>query len=458
MQTKQADVTIIGAGLTGLTTAFYLSRAGLKTLVVEKAPRTGGVINTEKKQGFVFETGPNTGVIATPELVELFDILKDNIQVEIANPKARFRWIWKNRTWHTLPSGPISAIKTPLFTGRDKWRILAEPLRKKGTDKNETVAAMVRRRLGESYLQYAVDPFISGIYAGNPEQLVTRFALPKLFQLEQKYGSFIGGSFKNRKKTKTPLEKRVSREIFSIHGGLSNLTHALTLRTGTDNIFTHCTNVKITAQQNSYNTTFTNQQDQQYTISSPIVVSTIGGTGLSGLLPFINDNQMKQLSNTRYAKVVQVVACYKNWEGIPVNAFGGLMPSTEKRNCLGILFTSSIFKQRAPENGAILSVFMGGIRHPEIFQMNDYDLEQLALNEINTTLKSSTTPDIIEIHRYAHAIPQYDINTEIRLQAIQQVQQQHPGLYIAGNLRDGIGMADRVKQGTLIAREILHEK
>ena len=189
-------VIIIGAGLTGLVTAHYLIKNGISVTLVEKNSRPGGVIQSIKEQGFTIESGPNTGVVSHPEIVELFEDLAGSCKMAIANPEAKKRLIWKDGKWHALPSGLIDGIRTPLFTFGDKLRILGEPFRKRGTNPDESVAGLVLRRLGKSFLDYAVDPFISGIYAGDPGTLITRFALPKLYNLEQKYGSFIGGSIK----------------------------------------------------------------------------------------------------------------------------------------------------------------------------------------------------------------------------------------------------------------------
>ena len=165
-------VAVIGAGLTGLTTAFYLRKSGIVFRVFEKSPRAGGVIETIKKDDFIYENGPSTGVLGQPEAASLIEELGDACKLEIANADAKFRWIWKGNQWHAIPSGLIGGITTPLFSWYDKFRILGEPFRKPGTDPNESLAALVRRRMGESFLKYAVDPFILGVYSGDPEKLV----------------------------------------------------------------------------------------------------------------------------------------------------------------------------------------------------------------------------------------------------------------------------------------------
>jgi len=238
-------VAVIGAGLTGLTTAYYLHKKGIDVTVFDKADRAGGVIQTYQEDGFIYENGPSTGVLGTPEAAELIEELSDLCQLEIADEDAKFRWIWKAGRWVALPSGLMGGITTPLFTFADKLRLLGEPFRKAGTDPNETLADLVRRRMGKSFLKYAVDPFILGIYSGDPARLVTKYALPKLYNLEQKYGSFIGGAMKKAKEPKSDRDKKATREVFSMSGGLSNLIDALVKKIGLKRVVLDAQNIVV---------------------------------------------------------------------------------------------------------------------------------------------------------------------------------------------------------------------
>lgn len=456
MTKKDTDIIIVGAGLTGLTLAYYLRKAGKNVLMLEKNHYTGGVIQTIQQNGFTFESGPNTGVIATPELVELFENLGSKIEIETPQNHSKSRWIWKSNRWHALPSGLQSAIATPLFSFFDKIRILGEPFRKKGTNPNETIANLVKRRMGKSYLTYAVDPFISGIYAGDPEHLVTRFALPKLHALEQNYGSFIKGAIKKSKLPKSELEKKTTREVFSVKGGLSHLINALTNEIGTESIITGIESLQIQHSKNGFQCRF-KKDGQIETLTGLKVITTVDGHTLEDLLPFVEKKLLDKISCLNYAKVIQAVACYSNWKGIQLNAFGGLVPSAEKRDVLGILFPSALFENRAPENGAILSVFIGGIKKPDFFRKTDAEIESIVLKEVKEMMRCEEKPDLLRIYRYRKAIPQYELSTEKRLDAINSIEQKYKGLILAGNIRDGIGMADRVKQARNIANQIISE-
>jgi oxygen-dependent protoporphyrinogen oxidase len=456
-ESSKTEVVIIGAGLTGLTMAFYLKKAGINFKIIEKTGKTGGVIQTVTEQGFVYETGPNTGVVSHPEMAELFEDLAGKCELETADPNAKRRLVWKNGRWHALPSGLWSAVTTPLFSWYDKFRILGEPWRPKGTDPNEKLAHLVRRRLGESYLDYAVDPFVSGIYAGNPEELVTRFALPKLYALEQEYGSFVRGTIKKAKLPKEERSKKATREVFSAKGGLSRLTQALTESVGAENIVLHAEDIQVKPTEGGFNLQVTTPE-QMLLINTKKLVTTCGGYAIQELLPFLEKEEATPFNELKYAAVTQVLLGFKRWKGMSLQAFGGLVPGIENKNILGVLFTSSFFEGRAPKNGALLSIFMGGTKRPDIAAMNNGEIETLLNKELPRMLSDrSLSPDMIRICRYPKAIPQYTESTGKRYEMIEKLQQKYPGLILAGNIRDGIGMADRVKQGRTIAEELISQ-
>lgn len=453
MTSSNPDVVIIGAGLTGLTMGFYLKKAGINFVIVDKSAKTGGVIQTIREKGFVYETGPNTGVVSNPEMAELFEDLAGKCELETANPAAKRRLIWKNNQWNALPSGLWSAITTPLFTWGDKFRILGEPWRAKGTNPNETLSELVKRRLGNSFLDYAIDPFISGIYAGNPAELVPKYALPKLWNLEQEYGSFIRGSIKKAKLPKTDRDKKATKEVFSAKGGLGNLVRALTEAIG-DEYFLLSAETMVQFSGNGFQLQVTTPE-QLLNLEPKYLVTTCGGYALNDLLPFLNDEEIAPFNRLKYAAVTQVLLGFEKWKGISLNAFGGLVPGKENKNILGALFTSSFFEGRAPQGGALLSVFMGGTKRPDIAHMDNDEIEALVRKDMPRMMSCrSFNPDMMRIHRYPKAIPQYTETSAQRFEMIERLQHNYPGLILAGNIRDGIGMADRVKQGRTIAEEL----
>ena len=135
------------------------------------------MIRSVSENGFLYEEGPNSGVIANAEVLHLFEALGTECEMEVAGGTVKKRYVLKDDKWEALPGGLKAAVTTPLFTLKDKFRILLEPFRPKGKDPHETLAGLVRRRLGKSFLNYAIDPFIIGVYAGDPGRLVPKYAL-----------------------------------------------------------------------------------------------------------------------------------------------------------------------------------------------------------------------------------------------------------------------------------------
>lgn len=453
---EQADVCVIGAGITGLTTAFYLTKYGKRVCVIETADRIGGQICTHKVDGFIIESGPNTGSIACPEVVELFQDLGKSSLLQTACSASKHRWIWKGNKFYNLPEGLFSALSTPLFTWYDKFRILGEPFRKKGTNADETVGALVVRRLGKSYLKYAVDPFISGVYAGDPMKLVTRYALPKLYQLEYNYGSFICGAIAKAKQSKTDRDKLATKEVFSAHGGLEQLVKALGDKIGVENIVLGAHETEIHPYENGYQVSYKNKDNESCTIDCKKVITTCGAYALPKLLPFVSKELMNNISSLFYAPIVQVGVGIKDTKGVDFKAFGGLVPSCEHKDVLGILLPSACFTGRSPQKGITLSFFIGGVRHQDFINKTDEELMHIVDEALHHMLKlpASVKPDVIRIFRHQCAIPQYEITSGARFSAIEKVQQQYSGLILAGNLRDGIGMAHRIKQAVDVAKSL----
>ncbi len=444
-------VAVIGAGLSGLTTAYYLRKKGINVQVFEKAGRIGGVIETREEDGFLYENGPSTGVLGQPEAAALIEELGEACQLEIADEDAKYRWIWKGDRWHALPSGLWGGITTPLFSWYDKFRILGEPFRKPGTNPDESLADLVLRRMGKSFLKYAIDPFILGVYSGDPKKLIVRYALPKLYSLEQNYGSFIGGAIKKSKEPKTDWDKKATKEVFSLRGGLKSLVNALSEQIGSERFHLNQTNLKVEYSGEKYQIA-----DDAGTISEfDQVISTVGGYALRQLFPFFPAADLAKIEAMKYARVVQVSVGFKKWEGMPIKAFGGLIPFHENRDILGVLFLSSFLKSRAPEGGALLSTFLGGVRKPEMVDLPDDEIKSIVERELKSMLGlTKWQPDLLVVNRYQHAIPQYGIESAGRLQAIADLEADFPGLFLGGNIRDGIGMADRIKQGRNLAESV----
>jgi len=192
-------------------------------------------------------------------------------------------------------------------------------------------------------------------------------------------------------------------------------------------------------------------------IKAKKVITTIGAYSLEPTLPFVKPSTMKKLNSLLYTKVIELSIGFNHWQGIELDGFGGLIPSLENRNLLGILYMSTLFKNRAPEGGALLSIFMGGVRRQDLLHLSDSEIRNIVEKECMELLKlNDFKPDLFKITRHNWAIPQYGIESGERFEVIKQLEEQYPGLQIGGNLRNGIGMADRIRQGKELAIRALN--
>ncbi|UCH84830.1 MAG: protoporphyrinogen oxidase, partial [Candidatus Latescibacterota bacterium] len=225
----RVDIVIIGAGISGLATAHFLMQHGFETVVLEKNQHAGGTIRTEKVDGFIVEHGPNSALDTTPLFHEVFEAVGVQNSLEYANEKSKNRYIVRNGRLNNLPMNPIAFLRTPLFSMSSKLRLMKEPfVRPSDPDTDETLADFVRRRLGGEFLDYAVNPFVAGVYAGDPEQLSLSNSFPKLRALEQDYGSLIKGAIKGarERKRRGSASKQTAR-MFSFRSGMCEMTNAL---------------------------------------------------------------------------------------------------------------------------------------------------------------------------------------------------------------------------------------
>ncbi|MCZ7615365.1 MAG: protoporphyrinogen oxidase [Ignavibacteriaceae bacterium] len=196
-------IVIIGAGISGLTTAYLLFKEGYDVIVLEQKDKVGGSIETVSADGFLFDRGPNSGLETTPLIQQLVKDLNLEDQFVYANREGNKRYILRNGQLHALPMSPPAFFKTELFSGKAKLRLFAEPFIGRSKDGYyQSIAEFVTRRLGKEFLDYAINPFVAGVYAGRPEDLSVKSAFPKLYALEEEYGGLIMGTIKSIRKRK----------------------------------------------------------------------------------------------------------------------------------------------------------------------------------------------------------------------------------------------------------------
>ena len=179
-------IVVLGAGISGLTTAYLLYKKGADVVVLEKKKEAGGSMESVRENGCLFDRGPNSALETTPLIAQLVEELNLKDQLLYASKEANKRYILRNNNLYPLPMSPLAFIKTKLFSTGAKLRLLAEPFIGRSEDGYyQSIAEFVERRLGREFLDYAINPFVAGVYAGNPEELSVKSAFPKLYALEE---------------------------------------------------------------------------------------------------------------------------------------------------------------------------------------------------------------------------------------------------------------------------------
>ncbi|MFN2501227.1 MAG: protoporphyrinogen oxidase [Pyrinomonadaceae bacterium] len=441
-------VCIIGGGISGLCVAYRLNKAGVDVGVLEKNSEVGGNIHTSRDAGFLYEHGPNS-TLTTRELLDLIDQLGLTSQIALAKPAAKKRFIIKKGKLTALPSAPVGLLNTRAFTRRSVLGLLKEPFTKRGSRDNESVADFFTRRLGPEIVNYAVDPFISGIYAGDPQKLAVEFALPKLYRFESEHGSILKGAFKSRKNGKQKLPKGTPRSL-SFVGGMQTLTNSLQeeLR---GKITTNCGETKVESDRLGVNV-IVNGCTERFDC---LVISTPAYIAAEFLRP-ISGEVSAALDSVFYPPVSVVYLGFKATDVLVApNGFGFLAPHLEKRPVLGSLFTSSVFEGRAPEGHHLFTTFIGGSRDPELAGLDEEQLTDIALDELRSLMGVRGIPVFKAVKKWKKAIPQYNIGYGRVLDAIKVFRQNHPHIFLCSNYLNGISVSDCIKNAAETAAEVI---
>jgi oxygen-dependent protoporphyrinogen oxidase len=436
------DVLVIGAGISGLTTAFHLARSGLRVAVLEASSRVGGSLETRTAGPWRFETGPNTVLENHESVTRLLREAGLEGEKVTASPSAKQRFLWKGGRLHALPTGPLGFLRTPLFPASAKLRLLREPWIAKG-DPEETVAAFVRRRLGQAFLDYAVGPFVSGVYAGDPERLSVRHAVPKIAALEREHGSLIRGAL-GRRKGPAP-----GGAMISFREGLEQLPRTLARAIGDVRTGVACQ--RIVRAGDGF---------RAETGAGPVearrIVLAVPADAAARLLADATGGRSSGFAEIPYAAVALVSTGWRRADiAHPLGGFGFLAPRKEGLHVLGVLFPSEIFPDRAPAGHTVLTAFVGGRTEPEAAAWDDERLLAEVLGELRRTVGTSGEPVIREIRRWPRAIPQYEVGHGRFLDLAAEIESSLPGLRIGGNFLRGVSVPDCIKNATALAEEIL---
>ncbi|WP_457600404.1 protoporphyrinogen oxidase [Hydrogenivirga sp.] len=418
------DIVVIGSGISGLSTAYRLKKQGYDVVVYEKDDEIGGNIKTLSESGYTFELGPQT-VLADEEVLSFFREV--GLEPITASPSSKNRFIYKKGRLIPLPMSPLSFIFSPLLSLSAKLRVLREPWAPPPLKGEESVADFVRRRLGKEFLDYVVAPFISGVYAGNPEELSVKFATRRVYQLEQEFGSLIKGAMK--KKSLGPKGGLVSFE-----GGLKSLINKLAegLEIKKENVV-----LRIRRKEDRFvlDTREGKVETRALVVSSPAYTA-------SYLLKDLSWSASLEFDKIDYVPVVVVNVGVK--AGSIPEGFGVLVPRKEGKRILGVIFSSKLFPGKAPEGRDLLTIYLGGATDRQVIELSEEAITELVRKELSELFGVGDF-EFVHVKKWKRAIPQYTLGYGKYLDLAKEMEDIHRGLFLTGNYLSGISVADCIR-------------
>lgn len=455
-----ASIGIVGAGITGLTCAYRLKEQGFDVHLYEASARPGGPIDTGVHEGFLVEYGPHTILDRTPALRELIESLGLESKRRDASSASKRRYIVRDGQVVALPSSLKEALTTSALSPAAKLRVFSEPFiaPHEGPD-DESLASFVSRRLGQEVVDYLVDPFVGGTYAGDPAKLSAAASFPTLHRLESKHGSIFSGLFAKLLEAFEPgEEKREKRKtsLVSFDGGLADLVSALGDELE-DQIHLETRVTKVHREANGWKVIYKKGRGNARRMHDAVVF-TLPADRFAALELRDAAGQVCDLSpfaSVPYAPISLVYLGYRRRDvEHPLDGLGMLVPGVENFHILGTLFISSMFPARAPKDHVSLATFIGGARHPHLCDENDETLFEIARMDLHRLLGVRGEPVFKKLIRYPRAIPQYNVGHGHFVEAAEAIESQNPGLYITGNWKDGIAVPALVEAADILAKTI----
>ncbi len=441
---------MVGGGISGLVCAHALRKSGIDTQLVEASTRPGGVINSVTRDGFLLELGPQSfsGTAAIREICADLGISNELLQ---APPHAP-RYVLIDGQLQPAPLSPPAFFLSSMINGSTKWALLRDIFGKSiPPDADESVAAFIRRKFSPQLLDRLVGPFVSGVYAGDPERLSVRSAFPTLYEAEKAAGSIVRGMLRLAKSKKGPRERPT---LQTFREGNETLVRALANKLGPA-LLTETKVAEISRQNDgSFALRLENRIGGESVSTKSLILAT--PTDITGsLLAQLDSSFESPLSSIEYAAVAVVSLGYRHQDvGHSLNGFGFLVPRSSGLRVLGSVWNSSLFPGRTPEGHALLTSFVGGATDPAATKLKAEELASLVHREISPVLSMKSEPAFSNVTIWQRALPQYNLGHSDRLAAVARSCSRFPGLWLTGNYLQGPAIGSCVDQALAVAEEV----
>jgi oxygen-dependent protoporphyrinogen oxidase len=455
-------VAIIGGGISGLAAAFELEerrRAGvqLEYTLYESSLRLGGVLHTEKIDGCVIEAGPDSFVTEKPWAADLCRTLGIGDQLIGSNDADRKTYILTGGRLVEMPDGLMFMVPTkilptglsPLFSWKTKLRMTRELFHPpRAVDRDESVADFVERHYGREMVDRLADPLLSGVYGGESATLSVRAVLPRFAEMERTHGSLGRAMLAARKKMGKGPRKPAPPLFTTLKDGMQHLAESVTTRLTADSLLTNATVQAIQPEAGGWVVSAGMQSDH-----FDAVVIALPGLAAANVLRLTSGLLAHELAAVQYSSSITVGIGYdREVRHCLPPGFGFLVPRSEGKRLLAATFVHNKFPHRAPEDRALLRCFFAGVNAENVWPLSDDQIVGIVRNELLQIIGLRAEPLFSRVYKWKSAMAQYSVGHLERLERIERLRQQLPGLTLAGNAYRGIGVPDCVRSGREAAK------
>ncbi|MEM9983498.1 MAG: protoporphyrinogen oxidase [Bacteroidota bacterium] len=440
---KTYEVVILGAGLTGLSASFQLKKQGISHVILEAQAQAGGVLQSQSIQGYTLDHGANSMAL-NPQLEEMIRALK--LEDHLLKPQgaAAKRLILRKGRLHEVNGSPLGLLKTSLISGWGKLRLLSEPFRKAQSRPRESVESFFTRRLGREAYQYLAEPILTGIYAGDGQDLLIEAILPKLKRWEQEHGSLFTGMRKSAKASKAQKGSgngagRGGRVIASFQGGMGQFIQALADYLS-EELRLNQRLIRLRKGEQGFELSL----EQGEKIQAKQVIWTLPSNQIDALeLP-----ELAPLPSLTYPPMMMVYLGYEQASvPRPLDSFGFLAPRVEQEPFLGCIWNSAIFSGKAPEGEVLFTLLIGGAHHLGKSESEFAEMASSAQRRFEWLMGIQEEPVLTQSYFWPQSIPQFNGAQLDLKETIAEISESYPGLHFAGNWLRGVSVGDCAKAG-----------
>jgi len=468
MQEVNFNVAVVGGGLAGLAAAHRVHelRPDAAISLYEAGNRTGGVIDTTSREGFLIERAADMFTTRDPYATGLCDRIGFTSQLIGAEEEHRQAFLIHCGKLTPIPAGfslmaphrfwPM--LTTPLLSWRGKLRLGWEyftPASRQQQD--ESLASFARRRLGREAYERIVQPLVGGIYTADPEQLSMDATMRQFVEMERKHGGIIRGVLRRPAAQKTN-DKKASGARYNIFRaprlGMKQLTQAIASRLPQGCIEL---NTPVAAIARTNDTWQVTTAAGARTFNAVILAA--GARGAGRLLEPVHPALSQQLLSIPHSSAAVVAMGFRRKDiAHPLNGFGAVAPLVEQRKIVAASFSSVKFAGRAPDGCVLLRAFVGGACQPELLELDDQELRQLVIQEFQQLIGLNGEPLVCDINRWNDSMPQYHVGHVDKATTIEQLATELPGLQLAGNYLRGVGIPFCIHSGEQAAASVLEKQ